>query len=444
MKRGLLRNFIITISSLFIIGIIALFWIFINDKLTLVYPQYNILVIIYGSLNSQHVSHLGYGKKTTPMLDTLASQGISFRDAVTVSSQIDSSIFSIITGMYPLKHRQNDGNFCSIQTLPEILSSNGYITAAFINGEEVSSDSACMHGFDKFVDNGKDESISTVLNQALHWMKENSNKKLFAIIYGNDLKDDFPIPKNYKGEFFPLRDLQTRFQGTREEYNALKRDLENGIIPVPEDILYWTALYDSRIWDVDSHLSLFWKEFSQMDLFKKTIVIILSGNGTELYEHYRFGSGQSIYDEQVRVPLVIFFPDLLKGKSINEQVSTIDITPTILDILKIPVGRNKIYQFHGKSLIPLTNGKQFVLQDVFLKIDDEKIGRQYGIRTSDGWKFIFSSSGWRQLYDLKNDPAELKNLAEPGLSSENTERIFDLEWKIRNHLEEIGADPYDL
>lgn len=426
------------------IGCIALFYFLIRGYDHSRCLSCNVVIIVVDSLPASHVLHLGYEKETTPTLDDFAHQGISLRNATTVSPQTGQSLFSILTGIYLSRQEERTTKPPGIQTLPEILRNNGYVTAGFIGGEEISSKSAYIRRFETLLDNGKDGSISAVFTQALDWMKENSSKKLFVLIHGNDLRDDFPIPQNYKGKFFPPRDLQTRFHGMRDEYTAFKKDVGQGIAPVPEDILYWRGFYDSRVRDVDNNLSSFWKEFSETDLPKKTIVIILSDHGTELYEHQRFGSGQSLYEEQIRIPLVMSSPVFPKGKIIDTPVSTLDITPTVLDILGISSGKKINSQFQGTSLKSAINGDKFLPRDVFFETESEKTGRQYGIRTPDGWKFIFSSEGERQLYNLNSDPGETKNLAETSIESENMERIFSLEWKIRKHLEDVGADLYDL
>jgi len=438
---------IITTLFLFsVFAVIGLIWIQVQRNQASICSGCNILVIIIDSLPATRVTHLGYERQTTPGLDRIAKDSISFRNAISVSPKSQLSLFSLFTGMFPTKTMTGKEDTRSYPTLAKMLKEKGYHSAGFM-GVGDTSPSSIMRDFDIAIDNGPYGSIASAEKQALEWIKKNKENRFFAVIHGSDLKDDAPIPENYSGEFFPVKDLPTMFRGTLEEYQALKKETEtSNRMLIPEDVLVWNGLYDSRLRDVDNTLSSFWNEFTSLGLSDRTLVIILSDRGRELYEHKRFGSGHTLYDEQIRVPLIVSSPKLPQGKVIDSQVSMLDLVPTILALVGVSPGKKITNQFHGQSLTPLMYDKPFVLKDIVMANSIGKGSGQYGIRTVSGWKMVLSpTSDDRQLFNLNDDPGEQKNLAVSCKPEDrNFGRISDLEWDIRRYLSGVGVDWYAL
>jgi len=146
-------------------------------------------------------------------------------------------------------------------------------------------------------------------------------------------------------------------------------------------------------------------------LMESTVIVISSASGNEFYEHKRFDHGYSLYDEIIRVPLIIKAPVLSAGKT-SAQVRTIDIMPTVLDLLGIEPGPALKRQIRGVSLVPLMRGA-FLRLDAFSETDYLLHSFKRSLRKSDGWKLIYSlDTETRELYDLNSDPGESKNLIE--------------------------------
>ncbi len=160
-----------------------------------------------------------------------------------------------------------------------------------------------------------------------------------------------------------------------------------------------------------------------------------SDHGTELCEHQRLDHGFSLYNELLHVPLIIKLPDRADHKVIKDQVSSIDVMPTILDLLDIDLSENVKKQLRGVSLVPALTGGP-VAQDVFSETDYRLYTFKRSIMTKDGWKFIYTmESKSRELYNLNNDPGETTNLVqrEPRIA-------YELEQKLFAFFKSIGHD----
>jgi arylsulfatase A-like enzyme len=162
---------------------------------------------------------------------------------------------------------------------------------------------------------------------------------------------------------------------------------------------------------------------------------LTSDHGTEFHEHKRFDHGFSLYDELIHVPLIIKLPKQKAGKVIKDQVSSIDVMPTILDLLDVKMPEKAKNQLRGTSLVSGLKGKE-VAKDVFFETDYRQYTYKRGIQTKDGWKLIYTLENKnRELYNLKKDPEETKNLVE-----QEPRRAYELEQMVFAHFKSIGHD----
>ena len=236
------------------------------------------------------------------------------------------------------------------------------------------------------------------------------------------------MPADYKG----------KFKGTSEEQRILREDgLAKGSVDLTEeDVEFWLGWYDSKIRDADDRFAEFWQEFEHMGVKNKTIVVVLSDHGTEFYEHKRFDHGFSLYDELVHVPLVFTVPGLSAKCIIPNQVTTLDVAPTLFDITVIDPGQKYKSQMRGKSLLSYLQTGKGESRDVFMETDYRNYTHKRGVRTADGWKFIWTmETGMKEFYDLKNDPLETKNMA-----MENKEISAKFEKRIEDFIETTGQN----
>lgn len=178
---------------------------------------------------------------------------------------------------------------------------------------------------------------------------------------------------------------------------------------------YVESLYDALILELDTEvIAPLLKKLNDLGLYDKTILIICSDHGEEFGEHGGGAHGGTLYDEVIRVPLIIRVPWIKQGKQIQELTQTVDILPTLLDLLGIPVP----YHAQGKSLLNVMRGEHAL--DVRKYVFSHHIYMSC-IRSKE-WKLILYQKGkdeisyleghkqMKELFHLPSDPGEQKNI----------------------------------
>ena len=348
----------------------------------------NVILITIDTLRADHLECYGFDKIKTPEINRMAEEGVRFAQVVAPVPLTLPSHTSIMTGTYPLFHlvRDNGGYYVEDDyvTLAEVLKERGYATGAFIGAFVLDSKWGLNQGFDYYFDNFdlskyRKVSLSTVQRrgdeveqEAMEWIASNGDKKFFAWIH-----------------FFDPHSPYTP--------------------PPPFDTLYPGRLYDGEIAYVDMLIGKLREFLMERDLLEKTLLVITSDHGEGLGEHREILHGNFIYDTTLLVPLIIRFPKMeIKNLTITEQVRLIDIMSTILDYLGIPTPK----EAQGVSLVPKMRKSN-------LKLNLPAYGESYYTRIHFGWselkcvrtdRYKFIEAPQPELYDIREDPAELQNL----------------------------------
>jgi arylsulfatase A-like enzyme len=422
--------------------------------LPLKYKDYNVVFVSFDALQAAHVGSLGYSRNITPTIDTMAKEGFNFTNNISVASWTVPASMTWFTGVYPSEHRLTNkfsvfnppnNNVLSnlkklspeLVTLAEILKQNSYATGGFTGNAGVSGGFGYSQGFDEyFFEKGKFGSMSVSIPKGLEWLQKNKDKKFFMFLHGYDMHGQ-NIPVEGFDYRFVEKGYDKRFTGSAQEQEALREEgLEKGTVALrDEDVKFWRAIYDEKIQRTDARFKKFLEEYEKMGLMDKTIFVLTSDHGTEFHEHKRFDHGFSLYDELIHVPLIIKLPKQKAGKVIKDQVSSIDVMPTILDLLDVKMPEKAKNQLRGTSLVSGLKGKE-VAKDVFFETDYRQYTYKRGIQTKDGWKLIYTLENKnRELYNLKKDPEETKNLVE-----QEPRRAYELEQMVFAHFKSIGHD----
>ena len=427
--------------------------------------EMNLILITIDCLRADHLSCLGYSKRTTPNLDYLASNGALFTQAISVSDWTPQSFVAILTSTYPQMYRGELHITNRRTTIAQVLKDHGYHTAAFHSNPFLSSYHGYHKGFDTFDDSIPKNHRKSTLSKAKELAKSimGTSSKLYkvliqihaatmaanpsakaqvlnkkAISWLHDNPNNFFLWIHYMdvhGPYYP-QGIISPF----ERYRLWK--LNHQKAHTPEEINELIHLYDAEVSYVDEMIGSFWHILKRNNVLDNTFVIVTADHGEEFMEHGHYGHGSYLYDELIHVPLIIVGPGL-EGQVISQQVSLLDLAPTILDILKI----EKPKAFLGNSLFPLINGNRATTGnseaisetqselDVTtrrgmrpqLQLDAER--RMISIRTSK-WKYIYTKGKQDQLYDLEDDQNETKNVIDI-----KSEIAAELRAKIMAHIE---------
>ena len=305
-------------------------------------------------------------------------------------------------------------------------------------------------GFDTFSAGGS-RFFSDVTPLALEWVKKNQNKPFFLFLHGNDLHPPFfhvNLPEStrhkfdaeYRGavdkmlmDYYFVR-VYNRYPWNEgwgpaptDDYLAKVEAVRNN----PREMEHIIAHYDSQIAFADETLRKFWEALGDLELQKNTILLITGDHGLELGEKDLLAVGYhaSLWETVIHVPLIIWHPDLRPNKVTN-VVELVDATPTLLDMLDIPIPES----FQGNSLLPIMNGSVREDPERYAFSASSIVGPENKIRLHSiqnlRWKLIYHTVESKfELYDLKQDSHEEKNV-----SGDNPKIVLKLSQRLFEHL----------
>lgn len=445
-----IRKKILIIFLICIIATTTAFYFknFVNPKF-----KPNIVIVTLDALRPDHLGCYGYKRNTSPNIDKIAKEGVLFLNTIAQSSWTVPSLPSILTSNYLPAHEVVDfGDKISekLFTLTYLLKINGYQTGFFSNNYNISTILRFDEHFDSFytvqtykmnfdekwnIKKGESKiNIANINHRVIKWIKENRRKRFFLWVHYLDPHNPMNPPLLYKKMFINDNLSKTQINVPISNDDYFGRDGIPHLLAKANsyitDLNYYISIYDGAIRYTDDLVGELVENFKKMNLDKKTLFIISSDHGEGLGEHnFYFTHGTYLYDELIKVPLIIKFDKLTpKGKTIVTQVQHIDIAPTILQILGIRKPRSMV----GLSLIPLIKEKDIYAAPYAFSF----LGGKGSIRNNE-WKLIYNEDGGYELYNLKKDPTEKNNLV--SLEKEEFENLKEKLDNYMNQLEELNA-----
>ena len=402
----------------------------------------NVILISIDTLRPDHLKCYGYEKNTSPNIDRLAAEGVLFVNAIAQCSWTLPSHISMMTSLYPSQHgvlTLSNKLSRSTSTLAELLRDNAYNTAAFTGGGYVSSQFGFYQGFNSYfqpagkpaewdknplekalklhdsnavnykLERGYDASVP--FDRAREWIKKNHDRKFFVFLHTYETHPPY-VANEFTREFVADYDGPIGKVLSEDALDKLRATFETPDYktymegPGENDFRYLVAMYDGHIKRMDAHMGKLMNELTDLNLHKNTLVIFTSDHGEEFMEHGKLiQHGNTLYDEQVRVPLIMECPgEFSDGKEVIQQVSLNDIMPTVLDLTgtAIPSG------LMGKSLKSCLEGAEPQAVNI---MSETQAGKLVAIRSQEH-KFIHSPIFRRdEFYDLAKDSPEAHNLA---------------------------------
>jgi len=367
----------------------------------------NVILITIDTLRSDHLEAYGYQGGKTPTTTALSRESVLFENVVVQTPLTLPSHISILTGTYPFYHGVQ-GNLASlgkeIPTLAEWFKARGYATGAVLGAAVLMAERGLNRGFDVYDDNFPFPQVSRSISSsppekpqltdqlvslserpaervatlALRWLETNREGPFFLWVHFFDPHDPYTPPEPFKTEF---------------------KD----------------KLYDGEIAYLETQLASFFRELKRLGLYENSLLVFTSDHGESLGEHKEMFHAYYIYDASLRVPLMFKIPPALArgqikmGQRLEGQVRSVDIAPTIIQLL----GERVPEYMQGEGLVGAMTGRRTGEQ--LPAYAETHYPRYFGSSP------LFSLSNSRhkyieapipELYDLREDPAELRNIFE--------------------------------
>ena len=401
----------------------------------------NIVLIVVDALRSDHLGAYGYSRPTSPFFDSLSREGVLFQEAFSQSTFTLTSIASLLTGLnpdVPGVFSNQDVLDDKMLTLAEALKANGYQTGCIQANPWVTPKSGFNQGFDWYQELYPDDLLAQqqkivyradqVTDQALAWLKEIKREQpFFLYLHYMETHSPYLPPAPFDQMFDPDFDhslpdftLMFRFLYGRDKVAmpAVLEEIYHERYSEDQLLQHIIALYDGEVRFFDLALEKLIKELQNRKSGANTLVIICSDHGEGFLEHGLLLHGKSLYQEMASVPLLFYFPaQIPKGKIIPEQVRSLDIFPTILELAGIPLPAH----LDGQSLRPFWEGANrpeartsyaHVYDSGKGAISSDGIEREYASITTPDWRFIKNlKNNEDQLYDRRLDSKDTNNLA---------------------------------
>jgi arylsulfatase A-like enzyme len=387
-------------------------------------PPQRIILVTIDTLRADHLGTYGYPRGVSPFLDDLADRSVVFDSAFSSCSHTAPSHASLFTSLQPAQHNlliNGEHLDDRLLTIAEVLSQQGYRTAAFTPVKFLNGLSA---GFDRYSASRAYEPAEAVLARALQWLEETGPEtRSFVWIHLYDVHE-WRAPKRLHRQAvrWVVENAEPRRGKLRlwlREHHGLPADRRESKVPIVRAI----NRYDGQLYAVDRALKEFYGELGAHGLLNDSIWFITSDHGEGLGNHDRMGHGQYIYDEQIRVPLLVHSPTprFATGRVLS-MVHLVDVAPTIAAL----VGSNmetQVIPVVGQSILPLLHDRQapWTATEAFSQrrpADERRIkegwvpGEVYATR-STARKLIINTEGSCEYYDLGADPFEINNVCDP-------------------------------
>ena len=371
----------------------------------------NIVLIVIDALRADHLGCYGYGRPTSPTIDALAAKGVLFETAITQAPWTKSSFSSFLTSRYPFQHGVEDWAAVmpeSIVTLQEVLSGRGYSTVCVINMLGMGGRFGVLKGFDELSESGKaSRDAETATDDAIEYLR-NTKEPFFMMLHYFDVHQPYEPTPDYVDLISIDTDLDP-FAG-----RGMWRRRKDGL-PPPNAVEKTKLLYDGCIRYVDDSLARFLDVLEDLDIAENTVIMVTADHGEAFWEHGVDTHGSTVYDEVLRVPLIVVWPGRFKTpRRVATQVRLIDLMPTVLEMTGTPG------DIHGEgvSLLPLIEGGQIDNEGRLLPFNVAYAGNGQVkppevrcLRTPD-YKVIVDTPVSRiEVYDLKADPGETDSLS---------------------------------
>ena len=416
-----------------------------------------VVLVTVDTLRADGVSFTGTSPATSPFLDSLATKGVVFTHAYAPSSWTAPSMASLFTGLEPAAHGVVSGVVGrirtgekpkrgvkdqpllpqSLTTLAESFQAAGYVTIGVPSNLHLAASLGFGQGFDHYYGESRfleAADVNVRVREQLEaafgpeWKTTWKKQKTFLWIHYFDPHVPYNACEPWIDEYAPeFATNPSAFPAGVDMPELIKQNPRPGA-EIRAKLL---PLYHSEVHRVDEHLRLLDQELGLGD--DDVLLVMTSDHGEEFGEHGRLGHGEALFDETLRVPLMLHWPvGLPAGKRIDAPASILDVYPTLAELagLRRPSG------IQGRLLRDLLPTSPSTAAPLYFHTDRARIPL-YAVRDGS-WKLLLGEGLPPLLFDLSVDPTERNNVA--GAHPEVAQRLMK---GVAKHRRALPPPPDD-
>ena len=392
----------------------------------------HVVLITIDTLRADEILGPVSSRARTPRLDELMSTSTVFTSARSTSPWTRPAIASLLTGLSPLVHgttKRNSRLPEQVTTLAEFYRNAGFRTAAIGRNGAIGKDLNFGQGFDEYRMHPtstnlwtpsagmqalrilglsqEDPSSMDLAVRASRWLERHHESSFFLWIHFLDPHGPYAPPR----EFFPAVDqAPARYRHQFSEMGSVR----GGYLVLSEQEKKWVReLYRGEVSYVDACVGLVLDTMSQLELLDGAIVALTSDHGEEFFDHEMMGHGHSLYDELLRVPLIIKAPNQTRSRTFTDDVSIESVAPTLLSLSGV---EPESYPFQGTSLVERdsraeSGSPQKPLVSTGMLYYEEKLGVVLARKKYITETLVRSPDAHVEIFDLSSDPGETESIA---------------------------------
>ena len=319
----------------------------------------SVLLLVVDTLRADHLGVYGAPPDRTPHLDRFAQGAIVFRDSLSQASTTINSAPAILGSLYPTEHGYIDDYQCisnKILMLAETLREAGFRTVGISTNPHVSRRSGLAQGFETFIEDGawRGTTAAAANRSFLSWLESNGDQPFFAMLWYIDPHLPYAPPPSYASRFVPAQLAHLVSPRTASPgYYQLS----------PQEQEVTRALYSAEVAYFDDQLGELLSRLKQAGRLEDTLVVLTADHGEGFWERVDptgqpiHGHGYSLDRQETEVPLIVALPGRRRRGVVQTRASSIDVAPTVLDILGIPRTPSIEGLWRGRSLLPEIEGR---------------------------------------------------------------------------------------
>lgn len=410
-----------------------------------------VVVYLVDTLAATHLDLYGYSRATGPNLRALAEQGVWFENMYANAPETVMSVPNLLLGLSTERHKLYHASALApneLVSIADALRAAGFATGSCVTNVNAGPRQNMDQGFDWFIDRmsfhweaGNDRTVD--LDATRRFLEAHADRPTFLYVHTAEPHAPYEPPAEFAGRF------ATGYSGPiRGTY-----DRRTGVFAArsPAEIAHVVSLYDEEVAYADHRFGLFWRMLADAKLRDRTTLLLTADHGEEFFQHGNWMHSKTLFNEVLRVPLIVVGPRITQRGKIASPASLVDVMPTLLDMFDLP----EPYLLNGRSLMPALSAgatklsERPVFASSYMSI---RMGFLHWamIDPAGRWKLMYgppresATAGAKPsrfaLYDLSADPRETKSVLHEHADVARRMILALVQHRARQRPYDAGAD----